>query len=217
MMPRKVYTVNIAHPRRRRATRRRQTYHHGNLRAALVEAALAQLERSAAQISLRQLARSVGVSVNAAYRHFTDKDALLEAVAAAGFRSFSLQQRTAAAGLTDGDDALLALGHAYVQFAREHPALFRLMFAHREPERTVVRELEQASQEAFQGLIAAVAASLRLPPEDPLTLTAAIQAWALVHGLSHLLLERQLEHFPRSADQLIATVLANARALQQVP
>lgn len=219
-MPRKVYSVNIvrsAHaPTRRRSPRRRQSYHHGNLRQALVEAALEQLERSPAELSLRQLARSVGVTVNAAYRHFADKDALLAAVAAAGFRRFSAQQSAAAAGLSDADAALQALGHAYVQFARAHPALFRLMFARREPKPVPSQELEQAGQEAFRALVAAVAAALRLAPEDPRTLTAAIQAWALVHGLSHLLLERQLEHLARSADELIAAALDEASALRGV-
>lgn len=213
IVPRKVYSVNIERaPRPARAARRSQAYHHGNLRQALVQAALEHLERSPAELSLRQLARSVGVTVNAAYRHFADKDAVLAAVAAAGFRRFSAEQRSAGAGFADADDALLALGRAYVQFAQDHPALFRLMFGRPQPSRAPPAELEEASREAFQGLLGVVAAALRLPSDDRRALTAAVHAWALVHGLSHLLLERQLENFACGADELIAAVLSDARA-----
>src|SRR5262247_2786085 len=98
------------------------TYHHGDLRAAILEAAARMVEREGlAGLSVREAARRAGVSHNAPYRHFIDRDALLEALAAKGFDELmdALKERS-------GRD----LAHAYVRFALEHEQLFRLMFAH---------------------------------------------------------------------------------------
>ncbi|MDE2595168.1 MAG: helix-turn-helix transcriptional regulator, partial [Burkholderiales bacterium] len=106
-------------------------YHHGNLRAALIEAGLQALEQTdASELSLRAIAREVGVSANAAYRHFADKQGLLSAMAAEGFRRFSAAQQTAqkAAQRQASEGApgtcSAATGHAYIAFAQAHPALF---------------------------------------------------------------------------------------------
>ncbi|MBW2257316.1 MAG: TetR/AcrR family transcriptional regulator, partial [Deltaproteobacteria bacterium] len=110
--------------------KRRGSYHHGDLRRALVDAALLLIERSGASgVTLRGAARLAGVSQTAPYRHFSDKRALLAAVAEQGFQSLSTQLREASAS-HEGDPMgrLRALGVAYVHFAQAQPSHFRVMF-----------------------------------------------------------------------------------------
>ncbi|MDA3623922.1 TetR/AcrR family transcriptional regulator [Saccharopolyspora sp. WRP15-2] len=104
------------------------TYHHGDLRAACLRAARELLEESGnAGLSLRAVARRAGVSATAPYRHYADRDALLSAVAAEGYRELA-EQLVAAhpSPVTPDDFAEIAV--AYVRFALAHPALFRVMF-----------------------------------------------------------------------------------------
>src|SRR6478672_7153397 len=96
------------------------TYHHGNLRPALLRAATKTLEKEGVgALSLRDLARRAGVSHNAPYRHFPDRESLLAALAADGFEKLGQAMRG-----QGGKE----MGEAYVRFALEHPQLFRLMF-----------------------------------------------------------------------------------------
>lgn len=107
----------------------RETYHHGDLKAALLAEALAQLEAGGeATISLRAMAKATGVSPNAPYRHFADKGTLMAAVAAEGFRRFA-EGIVGASLEASGRRALQAEARAYLAFADEHPALYRLMFS----------------------------------------------------------------------------------------
>ena len=104
-------------------------YHHGDLRRALVEAAYALVtEEQDWGFSLREVSRRAGVSHTAAYNHFADKRDLLAAVAAQGFDLLRTRMLDAIAKVKTADDALMASGHAYVGFAVEEPALYRLMF-----------------------------------------------------------------------------------------
>lgn len=193
-------------------------YHHGNLRAALIEAGLAALEtnKGAAQpsqaLSLRELARQVGVTPNAAYRHFADKEALLKALAAEGFRQLAAQsqaaQQAAATGGAAQQEGFRASGLAYVRFARANPALFRLMFGRFASDQRDA-ELTQAALGAFQGVLTSASALAGLPVDDPRTLVSAIIAWSLVHGLGHLALDGQLDHFSPDVDRLIETVMGH--------
>ncbi|MBV8186046.1 MAG: helix-turn-helix transcriptional regulator, partial [Alphaproteobacteria bacterium] len=106
----------------------RQSYHHGDLRAALLAAAARLLEKEGAEaVSFRAIAREVGVSQTAPYNHFESKEHLLATVAEDGFRSFVVLQR-AAARTRSPRRRLQALGRAYVAFASAHPQLYRLMF-----------------------------------------------------------------------------------------
>jgi AcrR family transcriptional regulator len=111
-----------------------RAYHHGDLRSALVEAGMEALKTTAiADLSLRQLARDVGVSATAVYRHFPDKQALMRALASEGIEQLGQFQQAAADGAANSADAFAATGRAYVRFALAHPALFRLMFSQCEP------------------------------------------------------------------------------------
>jgi len=107
----------------------RDTYHHGDLKATLLSEALAQLEAAGeGAISLRALAKAAGVSPNAPYRHFADKAALMAAVAAEGFRQFA-EGIVGASRQASGRAALRDEARAYLAFADEHRALYRLMFS----------------------------------------------------------------------------------------
>jgi AcrR family transcriptional regulator len=110
--------------------RRNLTYHHGDLRAALMTAAAAEIERIGHEnLSLRELAASLGVSRAAPYRHFADRRALLAALAAQGFDVLAARYREAGGTGKTPRARLNASGRAYLAFADERPQLFRLMFA----------------------------------------------------------------------------------------
>ena len=104
--------------------RKRGGYHHGDLRAAVLQAAGEILETEGLSgLSLREAARRAGVSHNAPYRHFADRESLLAALAAEGFGLLAAAQREAAAKI-----GLRGMGEAYVRFALAHPERFQLMF-----------------------------------------------------------------------------------------
>jgi AcrR family transcriptional regulator len=160
-------------------------YHHGNLRSALLDAAARTVrDRGVDALSLRELAREVGVSHGAPRRHFADRQALLDALAEAGFERMGAELRAAleAAGPAFVD-RLRATGAAYVRFAIEDSALLELMFAgkHREG----AAGLEEAADRGFGvmlGLIEQGQAEGYLEPGDPervgLVLFATIQGIA---------------------------------------
>jgi AcrR family transcriptional regulator len=123
-------------------------YHHGNLRAALLDAAEQTLNEGG-ELSLRELAREVGVSHAAPRRHFAGKQALLDALAEDGFERLGTELRTALDGAEGFEPRLRAFAHAYVRFATEHAALLELMFAgkHR-PD--AAQSLREAADRAFE-------------------------------------------------------------------
>ena len=131
-------------------------YHHGNLRAALLESAEQTLNEGG-ELSLRELARQVGVSHAAPRRHFADKQALLDALAEDGFERLGAELRGAMDSAGEGfDDRLRAFAHSYVGFATEHAALLELMFAgkHRPG---AADSLRQAADRAFDAPLALIA------------------------------------------------------------
>ena len=113
------------------------TYHHGNLRAALVETGLSIARESGPEgVALREVARRVGVSHNAAYRHFADRDELLGEISHRAMARLTAAMRARIAALPEGDDAMAGararldqIGRAYVEFALAEPGLFRVAFA----------------------------------------------------------------------------------------
>jgi AcrR family transcriptional regulator len=107
----------------------KRTYHHGDLRAAVLKAASSEIERGGFEtLSLRELAASIGVAHSAPYRHFADRDALLAALATEGFREL-LKRYQEGTHETTPDARLRACGRAYLELAADRPQLFRLMFA----------------------------------------------------------------------------------------
>ncbi|UFN45066.1 TetR/AcrR family transcriptional regulator [Nocardioides okcheonensis] len=186
-------------------------YHHGNLRAALVEAGVAAVRESGPDgVALRDLARRVGVSHNAAYRHFADRDELMGEIAGAGMAALGEEGRERLAGVGETDPVLRArlrlreLGRGYVAFARRERGLFRVAFAdHPSLEGTQAMdvEAEAASGESpFGQLVACLdemeAAGFLASSARP---GAEYTCWAAVHGLAMLLLEGPLQRLPDDA------------------
>jgi AcrR family transcriptional regulator len=160
-------------------------YHHGNLREALLAAGGRALETTgAADLSLRELAREVGVSHAAPRRHFADRQALLDALALDGFAQLGAQLETALhqAG-ADFHARILALARAYVGFATTRPALIELMFASKH-QAGASPELAQAADRAFAAALQVIAdgqAAGAVVPGDPERLAKV--AFALLQGL----------------------------------
>ena len=174
-----------------------RSYHHGDLRVALIEAGLATLEGSDAEaISLRELARTVGVSPTAVYRHFPDKKALLAALADAGVAWLGEAQRLASEAAGGGAAGFAATGRAYVRFALAHPALFRLSFTHG----GCVAAPTQSSDAASQ-MLRGYAEQFGGADAERLTL----QAWAVAHGLAMLMLDGRLPPDDALIDRVLDT------------
>ena len=170
----------------------RKTYHHGDLRAALVEAGLRLLQsRTADDLSLREVAREVGVSATAIYRHFPDKQALMAALAHEGVERLAREQRGASLHAGGGRSGFLASGLAYVRFAADNPALFRLIFSCAQTEDLLDASIDTVSS-AMQGLRRDIEQLMPAALPDADRKAAALHAWALVHGLAQLLLDRQI-------------------------
>ncbi len=178
-------------------------YHHGDLRATLLVAAVELIaERGAGKLSLRECARRAGVSHAAPYRHFANKDALLQAIAEEGFGWLYAAGVEAMEGIEDARDRLDAYGLAYVRFAIEHPVHVRVMFTLQFD----VKGGEDKGAPAFE-LLEKTAAEAAGEDADPQV--AAVAAWALPHGLSMLILDGRIppEHV---GDAEAVEVLAKA-------
>ncbi|MCD0448872.1 TetR/AcrR family transcriptional regulator [Actinocorallia sp. API 0066] len=163
------------------------SYHHGDLRAACLRAARELLEEDgSAALSLRAVARRAGVSPTAPYRHYADRDALVSAVAAQGYRELAVYLAAAhPAPATPGDLADIAV--AYVRFALDRPALFRVMFAEQcDPTSEERVAATAAIWEYVRGIVRDV-----FPDADPEALSTTV--WALVHGLAFLHLDGKLD------------------------
>ena len=163
-------------------------YHHGDLRAAVIAAGLKRLEAGDdGELGLRALARDVGVSATALYRHFPDKEALLDALAEEGLRRLGARQAQAWLKAGGGRNGFKATGTTYVRFAHDEPALFRLSFTRQMSARHA--SVGDGGEVAYNLLRAGVGEALP-GVENPDS--AALHAWALVHGLAMLILDRRL-------------------------
>lgn len=166
-----------------------RAYHHGNLRAALLDAAVRELDGSPAeQLSLRALARSLGVSQTAPYRHFSDKQALFAAMAARGYGQLLLALRAArdAAG-PRADAQLRAVARAYVDYAAAQERLFKLMFGplvQPVEEHPELREVSRETLALVQDILQHGMQRGEFAPQDVRYLANA--AWAGIHGMATL-------------------------------
>ena len=176
--------------------RRPKRYHHGDLPRALLDAALRIVETQGTEaLTLRAAARSAGVSQAAPYRHFTNKEAILAAVAEEGFRSLMAAIRQAAAAGEDPLGRLRGVGLGYVTFATSHSSHFRVMFGREMADRSASPSLRRLATETFKMLVDAISDCQRaglVRAEEPAADLALI-AWSSVHGLSALLVEGVLD------------------------
>jgi AcrR family transcriptional regulator len=179
-------------------------YHHGDLRAALVAAAIDLLRTGGAEaLTLRAVARAAGVSQAAPYRHFADRRALVAAVAEEGFRALGAAMMAAIA-TSPGTMGLKAVAEAYVRFGHEHPAEYRVMFG---PEVARTDDLPSLRAEG-RGVLEFVARGIGalqqagvVGPGDPGLM--AVTTWATLHGLVTLSLDGQTEGVAPALDVLV--------------
>ncbi|TCJ95522.1 TetR/AcrR family transcriptional regulator [Nocardia alba] len=197
---------------------KRTSYHHGDLRATLMDACLRLIESEGlAAVSLRRVAREAGVSSGAPYHHFADRAALLSALSTDGFQQLAAYMTAARETTTDPLATLAELGEAYVRFSREHPAQFRLMFRPELSQPEKHPDAHAAGDAAFEVLVQTVAdcvAAGALPADRAEVL--ALAWWGLGHGLASLWLDGHLEmrseqmgtHTPELVDTIMRTFTA---------
>ncbi|HMA69959.1 MAG TPA: TetR/AcrR family transcriptional regulator [Xanthobacteraceae bacterium] len=198
-----------------RASADHATYHHGDLRAALVKAAAVDIERSGYEnLSLRELAASLGVSRAAPYRHFADRRALLAAIAASGFYELTAIHRNASGKTPQA--RLAAAGRGYLAFAAERPQLFRLMLASdllsgvAGPPDPELIKAANACYEVFEGLVAATLDR----PDDRAIKATAIVLMSSAYGFALLRMDNRLK--PLMYGRLTQTELIDAVLSMQV-
>ena len=201
----------MASPHRPRPLKKRPgRYHHGDLRRALLQEAVRVIQAQGVDmLTLRSVGERLGVSRTALYRHFTDKSALLEAVAAEGFRMLRMQ--LLAAWGAGGAEEFTAMGIAYVRFAVDNPSHYRVMFGGLVRGHTDEALAEEATG-AFQALVDAIVVLQRsgeLRADDPLQMARFI--WALVHGIAMLAIDGQIEHQGATVDDVARFSLERLR------
>ncbi len=197
----------------KRATAARPRYHHGDLRAALIEAATRLVSENRVEtFSVADAARAAGVSSGAPYRHFADRDDLLDHVAAAAFDRLSEQTIVAMSTAPRGSiESVVAGGWAYVAFAAENPELFHLMWGAARPHGAVnaAKESGQQCHAGFMEVFAVVMEAQGLGDLDPYAFSMPL--WAMVHGYASLLLG-PAEKVPREPEAIRAMIDVGVRA-----
>lgn len=199
----------------------RRGYHHGRLRAALVDAGL-ELARTGGPdaVLLRAVSRQAGVSHNAVYRHFADQEDLLAAVAQRCMTQLSLlmleriSQVTTRSRVRRAQDKFGAIGRAYIDFARTEPGWFRTAFSSARPHADESVLADDTDDEAIPNPYDVLGARLEelvdvgaLTPER--RIGGEYVAWSAVHGLASLLLDGPLRALPETEVEVaIGTVLA---------
>ena len=188
-------------------TRRRKKpadrYHHGDLSRALLEEALRMIgAHGVDSVTLRAIGERLGVSRTALYRHFSDKQALIAAVAREGFRTFRLALVDAWERHGRGRAGFEAMGDAYLRFAMDHAAHYRVMFGRFVESGARDPELIEEGQGAFRALVDALTEGQRqgwVRKDDPMMLAAFV--WSVTHGIAMLAIDGQL-HGDESAAAL---------------
>lgn len=179
---------------RRAVGKPHRPYHHGNLRRALLDEALATIRtEGVAGLTLREIGTRLGVSRTALYRHFADKRALLTAVATEGFRTLRQQLTGAWQEGGGGRAAFQAMGIAYIRFALANPPHYRVMFGSFVDPEDQEPELASEAGGAFQTLVDALAALQReaIVRGDNTVLMSRF-VWSVVHGVAMLGIDGQL-------------------------
>jgi AcrR family transcriptional regulator len=188
----------------RPARKRPDRYHHGDLRRALLQAAVRVIQsRGTEALTLRGVGETLGVSRSALYRHFTDKAALLAAVGQEGFGELRARLQEAWEQHGRGRAGFEAMGMAYVRFALSNPSHYRVMFGSTRLGDLRDPELVEEASGAFQALVDALVVLQRdrlVRREDPLQVARFV--WAIVHGIAMLAIDGQLERQRADAEML---------------
>lgn len=199
--------------------KRSGSYHHGDLRRALVDEALRTIDRhGVAALTLRSIGEHLGVSRTALYRHFADKPALLAAVGREGFRLLRETLTDAWEKNGRGRAGFEAMGLAYVQFAVGHPAHYRVMFGGFIESCAKDDEFVAEARAAFQVLVDALVEQQRaglVRADDPVLLARLI--WSIVHGISMLVIDGQLRGSDERGEALNRYAIERIRDAIKVP
>ena len=203
-------TINANSVNIKKSQAAKSSYHHGDLREAALQGGLDILAESEGydDLGLRALARKIGVSATALYRHFPDKEALLSAVANEGMERLGTIQREASQAAGGGREGFAAKGVAYVEFAVANPALFRLVFRQAPSADLLNAELSDVGT-AMAGLREHVTDMMPAGMSEKSRKIAALQAWSLVHGLALLIIDRQVEFDPELVRQVVMSERIN--------
>jgi AcrR family transcriptional regulator len=190
------------------------SYQHGNLREAILKVSLQVIEKKGEQaLSMRDLAKMTGVTHQAPYRHFKDKDALLAALAQDGFEQLYALMVENLKSATDPMEKLERIIQNYMAWAFEHPDHFRLMFSRHIPEYETSESLQKVTNQTLELILKVVEENQEaknLRPGDPRPL--ARHFWASIHGATLLLIDRQFKPLNKIANpvpQLAKDILWN--------
>jgi AcrR family transcriptional regulator len=179
---------------RRPQKKRGGRYHHGDLRRALIDQALATISKLGGEgLTLRGVGEALGVSRTALYRHFSDKQALVAAVAREGFRTLRLALVEAWERHGRGSEGFAAMADAYLQFAVAHPSHYRAMFGRFVESGARDPELVEEATAAFQCLVDAIVELRRegrAREDDPVMQARFV--WSVTHGIAMLVIDGQL-------------------------
>ena len=194
-------------------------YHHGDVPSALMSAALIRIKQDGVEkLSLRALARDIGVSQTAPYRHFKDKTRLLVSLARAGFAKLAMEQQAAAHNKLCLDN-LIAVGVAYVEFAMNHPEQYKLMFGSKIENRCQHPDLMESSMASFQVVLNQAVIGVEsglLVDKDPHYLARC--CWANVHGIASLLIDGFYDNLDiEFKDFLTQQITFNIRGILKEP
>jgi AcrR family transcriptional regulator len=195
----------------------KKNYHHGHLKEQLLEA-VRQLveEKGPDSFSIAEACRRAGVSTAAPYKHFKDRDEILHGVVLSAMHRMGAAMQKAANAHPAGDlERIVALGKAYIDFARAEPGVFALMFgltgSHADDP-----ALTEEGQGKFEIVCRVVAEHLRLPPDHPEVAARAYALWCAVHGHAFLILDGKADKTKISVDEDAYLRLAGSAYLPPV-
>ena len=197
----------------------KKKYHHGDLKNALIEAGIEILAKDGlGALSLREVARQAGVSHTAPYAHYADKQALIAAIATAGYEKLYARLADVVQQCqTSPAQQLVEAGWAYLEFAFEEPDHFKITFSgvvEKEKDYPAFVEISQKSFKLVVEIIEACQQTGILPAGSPDLM--AVSVWSMLHGLASLILEEQISHTILDRFTLQEMLMASLNLMAQV-